>query len=79
KALREPVQRYLDKFEQLFTEAFQQAQQRGEIGSSQSPERLGLLLQTNIIGLRTMARREIPRQQLESLADDIIARIIPAS
>ena len=79
KAFSEPVQSYLDKFEQLFTEAFQQAQQRGEIGSSQSPERLGLLLQTNIIGLRTMARREIPRQQLESLADDIIARIIPAS
>ncbi|RDK82730.1 UNVERIFIED_ORG: TetR family transcriptional regulator [Idiomarina abyssalis] len=79
KAFSEPVQSYLEKFEQLFTEAFQQAQQRGEIGSSQSPERLGLLLQTNIIGLRTMARREIPRQQLESLADDIIARIIPAS
>lgn len=79
KAFSEPAQSYLDKFEQLFTEAFQQAQQRGEIGVSQSPERLGLLLQTNIIGLRTMARREVPRQQLESLADDIIARIIPAS
>lgn len=78
-AFSDAAQSYLHGFEQLFIEAFELAQQRGEIGRSQSPQRLGRLLQTNIIGLRTMARREIPQQQLESLADDIIARIIPAS
>jgi len=79
KAFSDPVQEYLDGFERLFTEAFSEAQQRGEIGRSQSPERLALLLQTNIIGLRTMARRGISESQLESLAEDVIARVIPAS
>lgn len=79
KAFSDPVRSYLEGFEQRFSEAFELAQQRGEIGRSQSPERLARLLQTNIIGLRTMARRGIPQQQLESLAEDIIARIIPAS
>ncbi|MGM0907315.1 MAG: TetR/AcrR family transcriptional regulator [Pseudomonadota bacterium] len=78
-AFSEPAKAYLDKFERCFTDAFQLAQQRGEIGQAQSPERLARLLQTNIIGLRTMARRGVSQQQLESLADDIIARIIPAS
>ncbi|WP_278373857.1 TetR/AcrR family transcriptional regulator, partial [Idiomarina abyssalis] len=79
KAFSEPAKAYLDEFERGFTDAFKLAQQRGEIGRAQSPERLGRLLQTNVIGLRTMAGRGLPQQQLESLADDIIARIIPAS
>lgn len=79
KAFSDPARSYLDELEQLFTETFELAQQRGEIGHSQSPARLARLLQTNIIGLRTMARRDIPQQQLQSLADDIVARIIPVS
>lgn len=79
KAFSDPARSYLDELEQLFTETFELAQQRGEVGRSQSPARLARLLQTNIIGLRTMARRDIPEQQLANLADDIIARIIPAS
>ena len=79
KAFSEPAKAYLDEFERGFTVAFKLAQQRGEIGRAQSPERLGRLLQTNVIGLRTMAGRGVPQQQLETLADDIIARIIPAS
>jgi len=79
KAFSEPVNQYLAELEKEFTEAFELAQQRGEISRLQSPERLARLLQTNIIGLSTMARRGIPQQQLENLAEDIIARIIPAS
>jgi AcrR family transcriptional regulator len=79
RAFSEPAKAYLNQFERCFTGAFIQAQQRGEIGHSQSPERLARLLQTNIIGLRTMARRGVSQQDMESLADDIIARIIPAS
>ncbi|RUO66999.1 TetR/AcrR family transcriptional regulator [Idiomarina ramblicola] len=79
KAFSDPVRSYLQEFEQLFTDAFELAQQRGEVGRSQSPERLARLLQTNVIGLRTMVRRDIPQEQLANLADDIIARIIPAS
>ena len=55
KAFSEPAKAYLDEFERGFTDAFKLAQQRGEIGRAQSPERLGRLLQTNVIGLRTMA------------------------
>lgn len=73
------VRQSLDDFQRLFTDAFEQAQQRGEIGSSQSPERLGLLLQTQVMGLRTMARRDFSQQQLECLIEDVIARFIPAS
>lgn len=79
KAFSDPARSYLEEFEQLLTETFELAQQRGEIGRTQSPGRLARLLQTNIIGLRTMARRGLSEQELESLADDVIARIIPAS
>ncbi|MDV6316727.1 helix-turn-helix domain-containing protein [Idiomarina sp. HP20-50] len=79
KAFSDPARSYLEEFEQLFTETFELAQQRGEIGRSQSPERLARVLQTNIIGLRTMVRRGLTQSQLESLADDIVVRIIPSS
>ncbi|MCK7459753.1 TetR/AcrR family transcriptional regulator [Idiomarina aminovorans] len=79
RAFSEPARTYLKKFEELLTESFELAQRRGEIGRSQSPGRLARLLQTNIIGLRTMSRRGLSQHELENLADDIIARIIPAS
>lgn len=79
RAFSPEVRQYLNDIQRLFTNAFEQAQERGEIGSSQSPERLGLLFQTQVMGLRTMARRDLTQQELESLIEDVIARFIPAS
>lgn len=79
RAFSPTVRQYLDDFQRLFTDAFEQARQRGEIGSSQSPERLGILFQTQVMGIRTMARRDLSQQQLENLIEDVIARVIPAS
>ena len=79
KAFSEPVHAYLDSIEAMFTEALSEAQSRGELSRQSSPEKLARLIQTNVIGLRTMARRSISQSQLEALVDDVVARIIPVN
>jgi hypothetical protein len=73
------VHAYLDSIEAMFTEALSEAQSRGELSRQSSPEKLARLIQTNVIGLRTMARRSISQSQLEALVDDVVARIIPVN
>ena len=77
KAFSDPVYAYFDSIETMFKSALEDARSRGELSKQSSPGQLARLIQTNVIGLRTMARRSLPQAQLEVLVDDVIARIIP--
>lgn len=79
KAFSEPVHGYLDSIEAMLTETLTEARSRGELSKQSAPEQLARLIQTNVIGLRTMARRNISQSNLEALVDDVVARIIPVN
>lgn len=70
-ALSSQVNTVLAAFEQKLCGALKQAQRNGELRVGVECSRLARLLQTQIIGLRVFAERDVPRDQLVTLAEDI--------
>ena len=75
--LSEQAQAILGAIEQSFAELLEQAKQRGELKDSVDSGRLARLLQSQIMGLRSIAERNLPDDELEDLGDDM-ARILDA-
>jgi len=70
-ALRSQVDAMLATIEQRLCEALKQAQAKGELRADVECPRLARLLQTQIIGLRAFAERNVPSDQIEALAEDM--------
>jgi len=70
--LRRQVEAMLDTVEQGLCEILEKGKQAGELRADVDCPRLARLLQTQIIGLRAFASRNVPRQQIEALADDMV-------
>ncbi|CAH1385357.1 TetR/AcrR family transcriptional regulator [Candidatus Nitrotoga sp. M5] len=70
-ALRSQVDAMLLTIEQKFCEVLKQAQTNGELRTDVECPRLARLLQTQIIGLRAFAERNVPSDQIEALAEDM--------
>jgi len=75
--LSEQAQAILGAIEQSFTDLLEQAKEHGELKESVNPDRLARLLQGQIMGLRSIAERNLPDAELEALGDDM-ARILEA-
>ena len=73
--LSEQAQGILSAIEQSFEELLARAQQRGELTDTADTRRLARLLQSQIMGLRAMAERDLTPGQLEALGEDM-ARIL---
>lgn len=63
----------LARIEQHLCQLLDQAKARGELIPSADPARLARLLQSQIMGLRSMAERDLSPTQLQHLADDMAA------
>ena len=70
-ALRNQADVMLSAFEQRLCETLEQAKAKGELRADVECPRLARLLQTQIIGLRSFAERNVPSTQIEALADDM--------
>lgn len=68
---------YIDRFENLFKEAFLLAKERGQLNASADPERLALLYQATLIGVTTYAHRGLDKTALNHLVEDALSRILP--
>lgn len=75
--LSEQAQAILGAIEQSFADLLEQARERGELKEPVDPGRLARLLQSQIMGLRSIAERNLPDAELEALGDDM-ARILDA-
>lgn len=65
------VENLLARMERRFTERLGDAHAAGEIAADLDPRRLGRRLQADIIGLRTYAQRDVDKQAVRDLAEDI--------
>jgi len=72
-ALRAQVDAILASVEKRLCQALEQAKAMGELRAEVECPRLARLLQTQIIGLRSFAERNVPSDQLTALADDMAA------
>jgi AcrR family transcriptional regulator len=70
-ALRTQVDAMLATIEQGLCEVLEQAKAMGELRADVECPRLARLLQTQIIGLRAFAERNVPADQIAALADDM--------
>jgi hypothetical protein len=70
-ALRTQVEAMLATIEQGLCEVLEQAKALGELRADVECPRLARLLQTQIIGLRAFAERNVPADQIAALADDM--------
>lgn len=68
---------YIDRFENLFKEAFLLAKERGQLNASADPERLALLFQATLVGVTTYAHRGLDKTTLDQLVEDALACILP--
>jgi AcrR family transcriptional regulator len=74
-ALRSQVDAILENVETRLCEALNRAKAMGELRPDVDCPRLARLLQTQIIGLRAFAERDVPSDQLIALADDMAAML----
>jgi len=74
-ALRSQVDSILAGIEQRLCEALNQAKAAGELRTDVECPRLARLLQTQIIGLRAFAERNVPKDQLTALSDDMASML----
>jgi AcrR family transcriptional regulator len=74
-ALLSQVGAMLATIEQRLCEALEKAKAQGELRDDVECPRLARLLQAQIIGLRAFAERNVPRTQIETLANDIASMI----
>jgi AcrR family transcriptional regulator len=70
-ALRSQVDAMLAATEQKLCNTLEQAKTIGELRGDVDCSRLARLLQTQIIGLRAFAERNVPSNQITALADDM--------
>ncbi|MCL1487874.1 MAG: hypothetical protein MH186_08225 [Marinobacter sp.] len=67
----------LEAIEQSFSELLEKAKQRGELKDATDCARLARLMQSQIMGLRSIAERNLSAGDLEALGDDM-AHILDA-
>ena len=70
-ALRTQVEAMLSVIEQGLCKVIESAKAMNELRSDVDCPRLARLIQTQIIGLRAFAERNVPHVQIETLADDM--------
>jgi AcrR family transcriptional regulator len=71
QAARPRVENLLARMERRFAERLAEARAAGEIAADLDPKRLGRRLQSDVIGLRTYAQRDVDKQAVRDLAEDI--------
>ncbi|MGQ7846422.1 TetR/AcrR family transcriptional regulator [Granulosicoccus sp. 3-233] len=71
--LRTQVEALLATVEQGLCRILEKGKDAGELRADVDCARLARLLQTQIIGLRAFAARNVPDEQIEALADDMIS------
>lgn len=74
-ALRTQVEAMLSAIEQALCEVLELAKASNELRSDVDCPRLARLIQTQIIGLRTFAERNVPSVQIDALADDMASML----
>lgn len=67
--------RLLSRVEEYFEKVLRQAQKSGEIREDVDPRRLARFLQTQLMGLRSFAQRDVPRRVVRDLTEDIVASL----
>ncbi len=70
--LRQQVEAMLDTVEQGLCAILEKGKDAGELRADVDCARLARLLQTQIIGLRAFASRDVPQKQVEALAEDMV-------
>lgn len=75
--LSKQAQAILGAIEQSFANLLEKAREQGELAAATNSRRLARLLQSQILGLRSIAERNLPDAELEALGDDM-ARILEA-
>lgn len=69
--LSEQAQGILGAIEQSFADLLEQARKRGELKDSVDSGRLARLLQSQIMGIRSIAERNLSDKELKALGDDM--------
>lgn len=72
-AMADQANTLLNAIEQSLTELLEQAKRQGELAPDTHCARLARLLQSQIIGLRSFAQRDIGAEQVSDLAEDMAA------
>jgi AcrR family transcriptional regulator len=67
----EQARKVLSAIEQSFCDLLEQAKQRGELKDTTNCRRLARLLQSQIMGLRSIAERNLSAEDLSALGDDM--------
>ena len=70
-AIARRVEKILARMEQRFTERLTEARAAGEVATDLVPERFGRRLQADVVGLRTVAQRDVEDRVVRELAEDI--------
>gem|GEM_PF-1953927 len=73
--LRDRVQAMLAAFEKRLCKVLEEAKAIGELRAEVNCPRLARLLQTQIIGLRAFAERNVSKEQIAAVADDMASLI----
>ncbi len=71
--LRTQVEAMLETVERGLCDILERGKQAGELRADVDCARLARLLQTQIIGLRAFAERNVPHEQVEALAEDMVS------
>lgn len=61
--------------ENKFAAVLAEAQRNGEVSETLDCARMARLLQTQIMGLRSFAQREVPPEHVQMLADDMVSML----
>jgi AcrR family transcriptional regulator len=73
QGLSDQAREILAGIEKGLTEQLDEAARRGELQTDVDTARLARLLQSQIMGLRAIAERDLPTEQIEALGDDMAA------
>jgi hypothetical protein len=76
-ALHQEAKALLTAIENAFTELLEAARKQGELAPDTDCRRLARLYQSQIMGLRSIAERELSRTELEQLGQDMAAILEP--
>lgn len=74
-ALRSQANTMLAIFEQGLCEVLEKGKEKGELRADVDCPRLARMLQTQIIGLRAFAERNLPCAQIEALGEDLASQL----
>ncbi|MCK7545226.1 TetR/AcrR family transcriptional regulator [Marinobacter bryozoorum] len=73
--LRDLVNRRLREVEDYLAELFERAREQGELKPGVESRRLARLVQSQIMGLRSLAQRDIDTDSVKNLTEDIITAL----